>query len=188
MSDIFLLRTLYYKLLNGISNTKLSENFQGFGLYDKLIIDILRSIDDPYPYLRGIIDEIGFDSIEVEYQQNQRKSGRSSYIGVRGLYRLYDFAMLGVTSYSKVPLRLATIFGSLVSVISLMMGLIYLVAKLLFWNLFPLGTAPIIIGMFFFSAVQLTFIGIIGEYIGLMHVRILKRPLVIERERVNFND
>ena len=181
-SLFYLIRTLYYFFIAKVAEVKLTGHFTGFGLYDQEVIEILRKLDDPYPYLRGIISELGIKSSEVSYRQKQRKRGISS----NNIYRLYDYAMLGITSHSKVPLRLATMLGFALSLLSLLVALGYLIAKLLFWDYFPLGTAPIMVGLFLLASVQLFFIGIIGEYIGLMHMRILKRPLVVERERINF--
>ncbi len=181
-SLFYLIRTLYYSFIAKVAEVKLTGHFTGFGLYDQEVIEILRKLDDPYPYLRGIISELGIKSSEVSYRQKQRKRGISS----TNIYRLYDYAMLGITSHSKVPLRLATMLGFALSLLSLVVALGYLIAKLLFWDYFPLGTAPIMVGLFLLASVQLFFIGIIGEYIGLMHMRILKRPLVVERERINF--
>ncbi|TRU34877.1 MAG: glycosyltransferase [Microcystis aeruginosa Ma_MB_F_20061100_S20] len=184
--EIFLLygiRSFYYFLVTQLSDIKPTAHFTGFGLYDKMVVEVLKKIDDPYPYLRGIISEIGFDSAEIEYKQRQRKKGKSSY---RNFYRLYDAAMLGITSHSSVPLRIATFLGFAMSLLSLLVAIGYLIAKLIFWQSFPLGTAPVTVGLFLLASVQLFFIGIIGEYIGLMHMRILKRPLVVERERINF--
>lgn len=180
---LYTIRSFYYFLVTQLSDIKPTAHFTGFGLYDKKVMEVLKKIDDPYPYLRGIISEIGFDSAEIEYKQRQRKKGKSSY---RNFYRLYDAGMLGITSHSSVPLRMATFLGFALSLLSLLVALGYLIAKLLFWNYFPLGTAPIMVGLFLLASVQLFFIGIIGEYIGLMHMRILKRPLVVERERINF--
>jgi glycosyltransferase involved in cell wall biosynthesis len=181
-SLFYLIRTLYYFFIGKVAEVKLTGHFTGFGLYDQEVIEILRKLDDPYPYLRGIISELGIKSAEVSYRQKQRTRGISS----NNIYRLYDYAMLGITSHSKVPLRLATILGFFMSLVTFMVGMGYLIAKLIFWQSFPLGTAPLTVGLFFISSVQLFFIGIIGEYIGLMHMRILKRPLVVERERINF--
>jgi polyisoprenyl-phosphate glycosyltransferase len=175
-------RQIYYYIMDNLSDVKVSKNFTGFGLYDQKVIALLREINDPYPYFRGLIEELGFESFTFEYQQNQRKRGISSY----NFYRYYDEAMLGITSHSKVPLRIATMLGFALSLLSLLLSLAYLIAKLLFWDAFPFGTAPMMIGLFLIASVQLFFIGIIGEYIGLMHMRILKRPLVVERERINF--
>ena len=179
---MFLARKLYYELVSSLSEVELTKNNTGFGLYDRQIVEILRQIDDPYPYFRGLISDIGFESAKIEYTQPARTRG----ITKNNFYTLYDIAMLGITNHSKVPLRLSAMLGFLMSGLSLLVALGYLVAKLVFWNFFSLGMAPIIIGMFFFSSVQLFFIGIIGEYIGSIHTQVLKRPLVIEKERINF--
>lgn len=180
----YLIRTLYYFFIGKVAEVKLTGHFTGFGLYDQEVIKLLRELDDPYPYLRGIIAELGMKSSQISYRQKQRKRGISS----NNIYRLYDHAMLGITSHSKVPLRLATILGFFMSILTFIVGMGYLIAKLIFWNSFPLGTAPLTVGIFLISSMQLFFIGIIGEYIGLMHMRILKRPLVLERERINFSE
>ena len=181
---MYFLRSTYYFLIRRISDIELTSHFIGFGLYDKKVIEALREINDPYPYFRGLIEELGFYSIKVEYEQKQRKKGKSSY----NFFRYFDEAMLGITSHSRIPLRLATIIGFIMSFLSLMVAFGYLIAKLVFWQSFPLGTAPITVGLFLLASIQLFFIGIIGEYIGLIHLRILKRPLVVERERINFED
>jgi glycosyltransferase involved in cell wall biosynthesis len=177
----FALRRMYYRLVTRIANVKLIQNFTGFGLYDRKIIEILRKIDDPYPYFRGLICEIGFDVVQIPYVQPRRKRG----ISKNNFYTLYDIAMLGITSHSKVPLRLATIAGFLLSGLSLCVSLVYLVLKLLYWNSFSMGSAPMLIGLFFFSSVQLIFIGLLGEYVGAILTYAQRRPLVVERERIN---
>jgi len=179
---MFAIRKIFYNLLCKLSEIELIPNFSGFGLYDKDIIGILRTIDDPYPFLRGLISTIGFDVAKIEYTQSKRKKGRS----VSSFYSLYDAAMLGFTNHSKVPLRIATMIGFAISLVSILIALVYTIYKLLFWNSFNLGMAPLVIGIFFFSAVQLFFIGILGEYIGAIHTQVHKRPLVIEKERINF--
>lgn len=176
------IRSLYYYLVGKLSDIKQSRHFTGFGLYDKQVMDALREIDDPYPYFRGIISELGFESAEIPYVQEKRRRGKTSY----NFYELYDTAMLGITSHSKIPLRIATFAGFTMSFVSFILAIGYLIAKLIFWPMFPFGLAPLIISIFFFSSIQLFFIGILGEYIGLMHMRILKRPLVVVKERVNF--
>ena len=176
------IRSCYYFLLDKLSDVRLDHHFTGFGLYDKQVINALRDIDDPYPYLRGIIPELGFESVAVNYTQERRKRGRST----NSFYDLYDTAMLGFTSHSKVPLRIATMLGFTMSFLSFLSGLAFLAAKLIFWQRFPTGYAPTIISIFFLFSVLLFFIGILGEYIGLMHMRILNRPRVMEKERVNF--
>lgn len=179
---MFTIRKIYYNFANRIANVRLIKNFTGFGIYDKKIIDVLRQIDDPYPYFRGLISEIGFEIAEIPYYQPARKRG----ITKNNFYTLYDIGMLGITSHSKLPLRLATMAGFTLSVISFGFAAIFLILKLLFWQHFSLGVAPILIGLFFFSSVQLFFIGLLGEYIASIHTQVLKRPLVIEKERVNF--
>jgi len=179
---MYLLRSVYYYLMRKISDTEVTSHFTGFGLYDKQVIEVLREINDPYPYFRGLLEELGFSNTKIPYQQQQRKRGKSSY----SLYRYFDEAMLGITSHSRIPLRLATILGMIMSFISLLVAIGYIIAKLLFWQAFPLGTATVAVGLFLLASIQLFFIGIIGEYIGLIHMRMLKRPLVLERERINF--
>lgn len=179
---MFAIRKMYYNFINRVSEIELTKNNTGFGLYDKQIIHILKEIDDPYPYFRGLISDIGFESYKIEYVQPVRKRG----ITKNNFYTLYDIAMLGITNHSKIPLRLAAILGFTMSALSMLVALGYLLAKLIFWNYFSLGTAPLIIGLFLFSSVQLFFIGIIGEYIGSIHTQVLKRPLVVEKERINF--
>ena len=180
---MFLARKLYYEFIAKLSEIELIKNATGFGLYDQRVIKILREIDDPYPYARGLVSEIGFDIAKIPFTQPRRKRG----ITKNNFYTLYDIAMLGITNHSKVPLRLATMVGFLVSILSLLVAFGYLAAKLIWWNTFSLGTAPLIIGLFFFSSVQLFFIGIIGEYVGSIYTQVLKRPLVVEKERVNFD-
>lgn len=181
---MFAIRKLYYNLATKIANVKLIKNFTGFGLYDQSIIKILRNFDDPYPYFRGLISEIGFEVAQIPFVQPTRKRG----ITKNNFYTLYDMAMLGITSTSKVPIRLATMAGFGLSLLSFLMAIIYIFLKLIFWNSFSLGIAPTLIGIFFFSSVQLFFIGLLGEYIGAIHTQVLRRPLVIEKERVNFDD
>ncbi|WP_152395461.1 glycosyltransferase [Paenibacillus guangzhouensis] len=179
---MFAIRKMYYNFINRVSEIELTKNNTGFGLYDRKIIQILREINDPYPYFRGLISDIGFESYKIEYVQPVRKRG----ITKNNFYTLYDMAMLGITNHSKIPLRLAAMLGFLMSAVSLLVAVGYLIAKLVFWNYFTLGLAPLVIGLFLFSSVQLFFIGIIGEYIGSIHTQVLKRPLVVEKERINF--
>ena len=180
---MFLVRKMYYEFIGRLSEIELTKNNTGFGLYDRRIIEILREVNDPYPYFRGLVSEIGFESAKIEYTQPARERG----ITKNNFYTLYDIAMLGITNHSKVPLRLAAMLGFLMSAVSLLIAVGYFIAKLIFWNQFSLGVAPLVIGLFFFSSVQLFFIGIIGEYVGSIHTQVLKRPLVIEKERVNFD-
>lgn len=179
----FAVRKVFYNLIGSLSEVPLIKNFTGFGLYDKKVIDILKQIDDPYPYFRGLICDIGFERAEIPYIQPARRRGFTK----NNFYTLYDMAMLGITNHSKVPLRLATMTGFTVAMLSLLVASGYFVYKLIFWDKFSVGTAPLVIGLFFFSSVQLFFIGIIGEYIGAIHTQVLKRPLVIEKERINFD-
>lgn len=179
---VFLVRRLYYVLINRLSETELLKDFNGFGLYDKTVIAVLRQINDPYPYFRGLICDIGFDKAQIEYIQSEREKGRTK----NNFYTLYDMGMLGITSYSKIPLRLATGLGFICSLLSTLTAFIYLVYKLLFWDTFSVGIAPLVIGFFFLFSVLLFFIGILGEYIGSIHTQVLRRPLVIEKERINF--
>jgi glycosyltransferase involved in cell wall biosynthesis len=179
---MFGIRTLYYNIINKISETKLAKNYTGFGIYDKKVIDVLKSFDDPYPYLRGLIFKIGFKTDHIYYVQPKRKRG----VTKNNFYTLYDLAMLGICTHSKVPLRFFTITGFITGGISLFISLIYLMLKLILWDNFKLGMAPLIIGLFFFSAIQIFSIGIIGEYIGLILTKVTKEPLVIEEERLNF--
>lgn len=175
------IRKLYYALIRKITDIDHIDNFVGYGLYDREFIEILRDLNDPMPYLRGIVAELGFKYKAISYVQPKRKSGKSKF----NFYRLYDYAMLGITSYSKVPLRLATFAGAGVAALSFLVGLIYLFFKLVNWDEFQTGTAPLLIGMFFLGAVQLLFIGIIGEYILNINARVLNRPLVVEEKALN---
>lgn len=180
---MFAIRRLGYHSIQRVADVKLINNFTGFGLYDKEIITLLRSYDDPYPYFRGIIADIGLDIAEVPYKQPRRERG----ITKNNFYTLYDIGMLAITSYSKIPLRLATMAGFLLGTLSLVTAVVFFVLKLIFWNHFNAGMAPILVGLFFFSSVQLIFIGLLGEYILSINTRVMKRPLVIEKERINFS-
>jgi glycosyltransferase involved in cell wall biosynthesis len=179
---VFALRRLYYRVLRQMSEIELVENFTGFGLYDQQVVEILRTLNDPYPYFRGLIAELGFECARIEYTQPARQRG----VTKNNFLTLYDMAMLGMVSHSKVPLRLATMLGFLSSAVSLLVALFYFVYKLLFWFNFSVGSAPLVIGLFLFSSVQLFFLGIVGEYVGSIQTQALKRPLVIEKERINF--
>ena len=178
----FAVRRLYYGLVEKFADTRTIQNFTGFGLYDRTIIDYCKKLGDPYPYFRGLIAEIGLPVEKIAYHQPLRKRGFTK----NNFYTLYDMAMLGITNFSKVPLRLATMLGFLTAALSLLVALGYLIYKLLFWQNFAIGTAPMVIGLFFFASVQLFFIGILGEYIGAIHTQVLNRPLVVEKERINF--
>jgi glycosyltransferase involved in cell wall biosynthesis len=179
----FTIRRAYYELVARLAEIELNKNATGFGLYDRRFIDILRELDDPYPYFRGLVSEIGLPSTKIHYFQPVRKRGITS----NNFYRLYDMAMLGITNHSKVPLRLATMLGFALSFLSFGVAIVYIGLKLMFWNQFTLGIAPLVVGLFFFGSVQLFFIGILGEYIGAIHTQVLKRPLVVELERLNFD-
>jgi glycosyltransferase involved in cell wall biosynthesis len=178
----FTLRRAYYRLVRRLADVELLENVTGFGLYDRKAIETFRSLDEPYPYVRGLISELGFPVARVPYHQPQRQHGFTK----NNFYTLYDLAMLGITSHSKVPLRLAAMLGFAASLVSFCAGLVYLLYKLIFWQRFALGVAPLVIGLFFLGSVQLFFIGIIGEYLGAIHTRVTKRPLVVEKERLGF--
>lgn len=178
----YFLRTIYYRIVRRLSDVPLIENFTGFGIYDREVVNALRDLNDPYPYFRGLIADLGYERAQVEFSQPRRKSG----VTKNNFYTLYDIAMLGLTGFTKVPLRLATMFGLLSAVISFIIGLAYLIYKLIFWFQFSLGSAPIIIGLFFLGSVQLLFLGIVGEYIGAIYTQVMHRPLVVEKERVNF--
>ncbi len=180
---MYLLRTIYYKVIKKISDVEQIEHFTGFGLYDKKFIEVLRQIKDPHPYLRGIIGELGFRRKDIYYEQEKRQFGKSS----NNWYSLYDIGMLGITSYSKIALRLATFLGFIISGMSFLIATLYLVLKLTNWDNFQLGLAPMVIGMFFLGSVQLFFIGILGEYVLNINARVISRPLVIEEDRINFD-
>jgi polyisoprenyl-phosphate glycosyltransferase len=180
---MFQIRRLYYRVLQWMSETGHFNDFMSFGLYDKAFIDVLKTIDDPYPYFRGQVAEFGYDIAQVPYAQNERKKGKST----NNLYSLYGHAMLGFINQSKVPLRLACFVGFSVALLSLLIAFVYFVMKLMYWDTFQMGIAPLVIGLFFFSSVQLFFIGIIGEYIGAIFTHVKKKPMVIERERINFD-
>jgi len=179
---MFLVRKLYYSLLKMIAETEQIKNFNGFALYGKQFIEALKKIEDPEPYLRGLISEFGFSRTEIKYTQAQRQKGKSS----NNFYKLYEVAMLGFVNHSKVPLRLASFVGFGLSIVSFIIALIYLVLKLLHWQEFQLGLAPLVIGIFFLGSIQLFFVGILGEYIGAIYTQVKHRPLVIEKERINF--
>lgn len=182
-SIMFFLRKTYYRFISRISEVPLVQNATGAGLFDRVVIDILRNIQDSYPYFRGLLCEIGFPIATVPFKQPRRERG----VTKNNFYTLYDIAMLGITNHSKIPLRLMAMSGFLLSFLSLLVAFIFFIAKLLYWNSFQLGTAPIVIGIFFFGAIQAFFIGILGEYIGSIHTQVRNMPLVVELERVNFD-
>ena len=176
------LRKTYYRFLDGISDIELTKDSTGFGLYDKAVLDQLRKIEDPYPFLRGLICELGYEVKTIPFVQPRRLRG----ITKNNFYTLYDIAMLGLVSHSKVPIRVAALIGFILGAVSILVAFIFLVLKIIFWDSFPLGYAPIVIGLFFLFGIQLFFIGILGEYIGSIHTYVQKRPIVVEKERINF--
>jgi glycosyltransferase involved in cell wall biosynthesis len=179
---MFLLRKTFYHIISRISESEQIKNFTGFGLYDKSFIDILRNIDEPYPYFRGLVSELGFKRTEINYTQPRREKGKTK----NNFYTLYDMAMLGFVNHSKLPLRLASFIGFSVASVSVFVALAYFIYKLFFWQEFQLGMAPLVTGIFFIGGIQLFFLGIIGEYIGAIFTQVKNRPLVVEKERINF--
>jgi glycosyltransferase involved in cell wall biosynthesis len=179
---MYWVRTQYYRLVQRLSSIDTFENFTGFGLYDRAVVEAVRSFDDAYPYFRGMIAEIGLPYYTLTFEQPRRIRG----ITKNDFYTLYDMAMLGITNLSKVPLRLVTFLGFISGVLSMIAAVGYLIYKLVFWSKFSVGVAPLVIGLFFLGSVQLVSMGILGEYIGAIHTQVMKRPLVIEKERINF--
>ena len=179
---MYFFRSIYYKLIKKFSDVEQIEHFTGFGLYDKAFIEVLRNLDDSQPYMRGIVGELGFERKEIEYTQAKRLHGKTS----NNWYRLYDAAMLGITSYTKIGMRLATILGFLLSFICVIISFVYLILKLCFWEQFEAGISPLLIGMFLLGGIQIFFIGFLGEYIVNINARVMHRPLVVEEERINF--
>jgi polyisoprenyl-phosphate glycosyltransferase len=177
-----MLRTIFYKLLKKMSSVEQIKHFTGFGLYDHSFIEVLRSLKDPTPYFRGIVAELGYKRKDIEYEQQRRRAGKTH----NNWYTLYDYAMLSFTSYTKIGLRLATIIGSILALLSALIALVYLILKLIYWDRFPAGMAPLLIGIFLLGSVQIFFIGFVGEYIMSINTRLMNRPLVIEEERLNF--
>lgn len=179
---MYWLRGCYYKMIKSLSDVEQIEQFTGFGLYDARFIQVLRDLDDPTPFLRGIVAELGFRRKEIPYEQQLRRAGKTS----NNFYRLYDAAMLSVTSYTKVGLRLATFIGGFSCIMSMIVGFVYLIMKLIWWYRFPAGVAPMLVGMLFLGSVQVFFIGMVGEYVLSINQRVMRRPLVVEEERLNF--
>lgn len=177
------LRGMYYKFIKKFSNVEQIEHFTGSGLYDREFVEVLRNLNDPTPFLRGIVAELGYKRKEISYEQPQRRAGKTH----NNFYSLYDAAMLSITCYTKIGLRLCTFLGMMCGAFSAIIGLVYLVWKLICWDNFAAGMAPILIGIFFLGAIQLFFIGFIGEYVLSINQRVMNRPLVIEEERVNFS-
>lgn len=176
------LRRLYYQILDGIANIDLVRDATGFGLYDRMVLDQVRKIADPYPYLRGLICELGFPIKTIPFTQPRRERGLSK----NNFYTLFDIAMLGIVSHSLVPIRLATICGFVIGLLSFLVAIFYTIMKLLYWDSFPMGMAPIVIGIFLLFSLLFIFIGLLGEYIGSIHSYVKNRPIVVEKERINF--
>jgi len=180
---MFKIRCFYYWLLSSCADTPQIQNFTGFGLYDRKVIEAIRQFKEPYPYFRGLVSEIGFKRTEVPFIQAARQHGKTK----NNFFTLYDMAMTGFVNHTKLPLRLATFFGFLIAILSFLVAIGYFIYKIIFWDSFKLGLAPIVIGLFFFSSVQLIFVGIIGEYVGAIWTQVKNKPLVIEEERINFD-
>ena len=176
------LRSCYYKMIKKMSSVEQIEHFTGFGLYDRSFVEVLRNLKDPTPFLRGIVAELGFKRVSIEYTQAKRRAGKTH----NNFFTLFDAAMLSFTSYTKVGLHLVTFAGMILSALSILAALVYLVLKLLYWDRFSAGFAPMIIGLFFLNAIELLFIGFVGEYVMSINTRVMNRPLVIEEERINF--
>lgn len=181
---VYFLRGCYYKIIRKMSSVEMIEQFTGFGLYDKSFVDTMRNLNDPIPFIRGIVAELGPERKEVEYEQPKRRAGKTS----NNWYSLFDAAMLSFTSYTKVGMRVAEFFGFLIAAVSFLIGIGFLIAKLVYWDSFAAGYAPIIITVFFMGGIQLAFLGFIGEYILSINTRVMNRPLVIEEKRINFED
>ena len=180
---LFLVRKAYYSIVNRLSDVPLAKNITGFGIYDRRVIEDIKRIGDPYPYFRGLICDLGYEQFLIPFHKPVRKRGFTK----NNFYTLYDLGMLGIVNHSKVPLRLAVFAGCGVGAISFLVAFGYLIYKLLFWDRFQVGSAPVVVGIFFLGAVQLFFIGILGEYIGSIYTQVLRRPPVIEKERINFD-
>lgn len=176
------LRKSYYRLLDKISEVSITKDATGFGLYDQVVLDYIRKINDPYPFLRGLICELGFQIKTIPFNQPRRSRG----ISKNNFYSLFDIALLGIVSHSMVPIRIASMLGFLISFLSILSALILLVAKLLFWEYIPIGYAPIGIGVLLIFGILLFFIGMVGEYVGVIHNHVQRHPIVVERERINF--
>ena len=179
---MYFFRSCYYGIIKKIAEVEQIAQFTGFGLYDKSFIDVLKKLEDPNPYMRGIIAELGFERAEVKYTQPKRLHGKSK----NDFFSLYDYAMVGITSYSKALMRIATFVGFFLAGASIIAAIVYLILKLVYWNRFAAGMTPLIIGVFFMGAIQIFFIGILGEYILSINTRVMKRPLVVEEKRINF--
>lgn len=181
---MFAIRRFYYRLIGYFSDVPQLQDFTGFGLYGRRFLEALRLYHEPYPYFRGLVAEIGFRRVEVPFVQERRKHGRTK----NNFFSLYDMAMTGFVNHTKLPLRLAVFCGFALAGVSLLVALGYFIYKLCYWDTFQLGLAPLVIGLFFFSAVQLIFIGVIGEYIGAIWTQVKNKPLAIEEEKINFDE
>jgi glycosyltransferase involved in cell wall biosynthesis len=179
---MYKIRDIYYRMLASVADVEVVHQALGYGIFDRRVILAMRRIADPYPFLRGLVAEIGYPVVRIPYRQAERAQGKSKI----STYQLFDVALQGFVSHSKVPLRIATLTGVTIAGLSIFVGLCYLVAKLIWWQDFTLGIAPMVIGFFFLSAVQLIFIGVVGEYVGAIYTYVKNRPLVIEAERLNF--
>ncbi len=181
---IYFLRSMYYKVIKNMSSVEMIEHFTGFGLYDKTFVKLLRQLDDPIPFIRGVVAEYGYKRKDVEYEQPKRRAGKTH----NNWYSLYDAAMLSFTSYTKIGLRLATFVGFLGSAFSILVAVVYLTMKLVWWDRFPAGMIPVLLGIFVIGSMQLFFIGLLGEYIMNINTRVMHKPLVVEEERINFDE
>ncbi|MCI8852834.1 MAG: glycosyltransferase [Lachnospiraceae bacterium] len=181
---VYFLRSVYYKLIKNMSSVEMIEHFTGFGLYDKTFVKLLRQLDDPIPFIRGVVAEYGYKRKDIEYEQPKRRAGKTH----NNWYSLYDAAMLSFTSYTKVGLRLATFVGFIGSAVSILVALVYFIMKMIWWDRFPAGMIPVLLGIFVLGSMQLFFIGLMGEYIMNINTRVMRKPLVVEEERINFED
>lgn len=181
---VYFLRSVYYKMIKNMSSVEMIEHFTGFGLYDHTFVELLRRLDDPIPFIRGVVAEYGYKRKDIEYEQPRRRAGKTH----NNWYSLYDAAMLSFTSYTKIGLRLATFVGFAGAAVSILVALIYLVMKLIWWDRFPAGMIPVLLGIFVIGSMQLFFIGLLGEYIMNINTRVMHKPLVVEEERINFEE
>lgn len=181
---MYFMRTLYYKFIGALASTKQIEHYNGFGLYDRAFIDVLRQLDDPAPYLKGIVSEFGMDMCIIQYEQEESLRGKSG----SNFFKNYDIAMLGITAYTKILMRVATFIGAILGIFSVCLAIFVFISKLLNWDAYPYGTASILIGVFFIGAIQLFFTGILGEYILSINTRSMRRPLVVVGEKINFDE
>ena len=181
-SFIFSLRKIFYYIINKISDIDLTQNTTGSGIFDKKIVDYIKKIDDPYPYFRGLLSELGYTIETIKFDQPKRLHGSSK----NSFFILYDYAMLGIVKHSRLPLRLMTIIGFVTSILSILVALAFFIYKLFYWNSFELGIAPLIIGIFGIGSIQIFLLGLIGEYVGVLLIHARKLPMVIEKERINF--